>query len=214
MSVTRPPEPVIRGRKTWLRPPEPADIPAFVRWFNDYGTVRYIGARAPMGTALEERWFEGMLERHGTSDWYFVICRLGSDRAIGNMGLHGVDLTNGSAAVGITIGETDEHGKGLGTDALEALLDFGFGRLRLERMWLDVYDFNGRAIASYRKAGLQREGVARHGAYRDGRFVDVVAMAILRDEWAARRATDAFPGAWPPERPGEVTDASGADAAP
>lgn len=208
-------EPVIRGRRTYLRPAERGDIPAFVRWFNDYGTTRFLGGRAPMGVALEERWFEGVLERHGTSDWFFVICRLGDERPVGNIGLHELDLTNGSAAVGITIGEPDEQGRGLGTDALEALLDFGFGRLRLERMWLDVYDFNERAMASYRKAGFQHEGVARHGAYRDGRFVDVVSMAILRYEWVARRATDGFPGPWPPATlAAPASDVDGADAAP
>lgn len=197
-------EPVIHGRLTFLRPAERADVPTLVRWFNDVETTRFLSARAPMGLALEERWFEGMLERQGQSGWFFLICRLVDARPVGTIGLFDIDLTNGSTGIGITIGERDDLGKGLGTDALESLLDFGFGRLRLERMWLDVYDFNERAIASYRKAGFQHEGMARHGAYRDGRFVDVVAMAILRDEWTARRAADPFPGPWPPpeSRPG------------
>ncbi len=199
--MSRRPEPMIRGRLTFLRAAERADIPTLVRWFNDFGTTRFLGARAPMGLALEERWFEEMLERQGKSAWFFLICRTLDGRPIGTIGLFEVDLTNGSAGIGISIGEPEELGKGLGTDALEALLDFGFGRLRLERMWLDVYDFNARALASYRKAGLRDEGVARHGAYRDGRFVDVLGMSILRDEWVARRAADGFPGPWPPEPP-------------
>ena len=189
-------EPVIHGRLTFLRPAERADVPTMVRWFNDVETTRYLNARAPMGQALEERWFEEMLARQGQSDWFFLICRLVDGKAMGTIGLFDLDLTNGSAGIGITIAERSELGKGLGTDALESLLDFGFGRLRLERMWLDVYDFNERAVASYRKAGFTQEGVARHGAYRDGRWVDVIAMSILRDEWDARRAAAPFPGPW------------------
>jgi RimJ/RimL family protein N-acetyltransferase len=49
-------------------------------------------------------------------------------------------------------------GQGLGTDAMFALLDFGFGQLRLERMWLEVYDFNRRARRSYEKCGFVLEG--------------------------------------------------------
>ena len=196
--MTHRPEPVLRGRSTFLRAVERTDVPALVPWFNDHATSRFLTTRAPMSIAQEERWFEGILEKQGTSAWFFLICRLGNDTAIGTIGLFEVDQTNGSAGIGISIGDPTNTGQGLGTDALEILLDFGFGRLRLERMYLDVYDFNARAIRSYEKAGLTREGVARHGAYREGRFVDVVAMSILRDEWAARRAADPFPGPWPP----------------
>ncbi len=195
----RQPEPVIRGRRTLLRQPERSDIPRFVDWFNDYATSRFLSLRAPMGLAVEERWFESMLDRQGESGWLFVICRLDDGRPIGNLGLFGIDHTNGSAAIGITIGEVEQQGAGFGTDALEALLDFGFGRLRFERMSLEVYPTNARAIRSYEKAGFVREGVARHGVYRDGQFVDVVDMAILRDEWAARRASEPFPGPWRPD---------------
>jgi diamine N-acetyltransferase len=186
------------GRRTYLRAAERADIPKLVPWFNDHDTMQFLNGRAPMSVAQEERWFEGMLERQGATDWFFLICRLGDDTPIGTIGLLQVDLTNGSAGCGITIGDPSDRDQGLGTDALEALVDFGFNRLRLERIWLHVYDFNERGIRSYEKAGFVREGAARHGAFRDGRFVDVVQMAILRDEWAARRAADSFPDPWPP----------------
>ena len=117
-----------------------------------------------------------------------MTCRLDDERPIGTIGLFELDQTNGSAGIGITIGDPADTGAGLGTDALEALLDFGFGQLRMERLWLHVYDENARAIRSYEKAGFVREGVLRHHGYFDGEFKDVVAMAILRDEWAARRA--------------------------
>ena len=68
-----------------------------------------------------------------------------------------------------------------------ALLDFGFGQLRLERLWLDVYDFNERARRSYEKCGFVLEGKQRHAAYKLGRFIDVYLMAILRSEWETQK---------------------------
>ena len=73
-----------------------------------------------------------------------------------------------------------------GTDAMFALLDFGFGQLRLERLWLEVYDFNGRARRSYDKCGFTLEGVERHAIYKFGRYIDVQLMSILFNEWAAQ----------------------------
>lgn len=184
---------VLRGRLTFLRPAEREDIPLLVRWINDERTVVHLAARAPIGQALEERWFERMVEAQGRDHWYFISCLLDNERPVGNVGLFDVDLTNGNAGIGIAIGDPDDQGRGLGTDALEVVLDFGFGELRLERMWLDVYDGNTRAIRSYEKAGFALEGRLRHAVYRRKRYQDVLRMAILRAEWAARRATDQFP---------------------
>jgi RimJ/RimL family protein N-acetyltransferase len=188
---------VLRGRLTFLRPGEREDIPLFVRWINDERTVAYLAARAPLGQAIEERWFERMIEAQGRDSWFFVICTLADERPIGDLALFELDLTNGSAGIGILIGDPADQGRGLGTDAMEVLLDFGFGELRLERMWLDVYDYNPRAIRSYEKAGFVHEGTLRHAVYRRGQHHDVHRMAILRHEWAARRAADPFPG--PPQ---------------
>lgn len=180
-----PANPIIRGEKVYLRAPERSDIDDFVRWFNDADTLRYLSMRGPMGHAAEERWFDGMLERQGKRDYLFVICLLADGRAIGTTGLHEVDQEGGTAAFGIAIGEKDEWDKGYGTDALNAIADFGFGELRLERLWLDVYQGNDRAIRSYEKAGFAREGTMRGALFRLGELVDVHRMSLLRDEWLA-----------------------------
>lgn len=194
--------PVLRGERVFLRAPERTDIPTFVGWFNDSLTTSFVTMRAPMSLAMEEQWFEGMLQRQGKDGYHFVMCRLDDGKPIGTIGLFELDLTNGSAGIGITIGERSLWGRGYGTDAMHALLDFGFGQLRLERMWLDVYDFNVRARRSYDKAGFVLEGTRRRAMFKRGRYHDVHLMSILRDEWAAqeRRRTwdyDEEPAATP-----------------
>ena len=180
-----PANPIIRGEKVYLRPSERSDLDDFVRWFNDADTMRYLAMRAPMGRAAEERWFDSMLERQGKGDYHFVICLLEDGRAIGTIGLHEVDQESGSAAFGIAIGEKAEWDKGYGTDALNAIADFGFGELRLERIYLDVYEQNLRAQRSYEKAGFTTEGTMRSALFKHGRFADVHRMSLLRDEWLA-----------------------------
>jgi RimJ/RimL family protein N-acetyltransferase len=193
--VTHQPEPIVRGRRTFLRAAEREDVPKIVPWFNDHATTRFISARAPMSIAQEERWFEGMLERQGKDAWSFLICRLGDDAPIGTIGLFDIDQTNGSAGLGISLGAPTDTGQGLGTDALEAMLDFGFGQLRLERLWLHVYDFNERAIRSYEKAGFREEGRLREAVWRDGRWWDEVQMGVIEREWRERFGGGTVPAA-------------------
>ena len=180
------PMPIIRGERVFLRAAERTDIPVFVRWFNDSETTSFLSMRAPMSEAMEESWFNNMVAQQGKDSYHFVMCRLDDETPIGSVSLFRVDTVNGSAGIGISIGEKSLWGQGLGTDAMLALLDFGFGQLRLERMWLDVYDFNARARRSYEKCGFVLEGTQRHAIFKRGQFYDVQLMSILKDEWAAQ----------------------------
>jgi len=180
------PLPTIRGDLVYLRPAERGDIDLFVRWFADAETTRYLSTRAPFSKAMEEKWFESMVEQQGKRQYHFVICLLADDRAIGTAGFHHVNQEDGHATFGISIGEKAEWSKGYGTDALRAICDFGFGQLRLERIELDVYITNLRAQRSYEKAGFVSEGVLRHAQFADGAFQDLRRMSLLREEWAAQ----------------------------
>jgi RimJ/RimL family protein N-acetyltransferase len=68
---------------------------------------------------------------------------------------------------------------------MNALVDFGFGELRLERIELDVYSFNARGRRSYEKAGFTVEGTMREAHVHHGEHVDVHRMSILLEEWRA-----------------------------
>ena len=178
--------PLIAHGSVYLRAGERGDVPLFVRWYTDLRTTRTLMMTSPMGEAMEERWFDRMVEAQGTDRFFFVICRRADDRPVGSIDLHDLDQRNGSASLGIAIGDPDDTGQGYGSDALIALLSFGFDQLRLERIELDVYAFNDRARAVYERVGFIHEGTMRRALYRDGTFHDVHRMAVLRDEWRAR----------------------------
>ena len=182
--------PMIAHGSVYLRPAERADIPLFVGWFNDYSMSRTLGLRSPMSIAMEEQWFERAVADQGKTGYHFVACLRGDDRPIGTIGLFDLDLNNGSAGLGISIGEAADRGRGHGTAMLRALLGWAFGQLRLERIWLDVYDFNPGARRVYQRVGFVDEGVSRHAIFREGAYRDLHRLAILREEWLAVAAAD------------------------
>ena len=185
------PIPMLRGRLVYLRPAERSDIPLFVRWLSDARTTRNLALRSPLSVALEERWFDDLLEHHGRDRWHFVICLLADGRPVGSLDLHEFDLTSGGGGLGIQVGDPADRSKGYGGDALGVLIDFAFDQLRLERVWLDVYATNPDARRLYERVGFVHEATFRHGVYRGGRYEDVHRLAILRAEWADRRAARA-----------------------
>jgi RimJ/RimL family protein N-acetyltransferase len=183
---------LIRGERVYLRPFEKSDAELSHRWRTDADVVRLASLPIPISLSQVEQRIERQAEKAGEDGYGFVICLLEDDRAIGEAALFDLDRVNGGAELGIFIGEKEEWGKGYGTDAVNALVDFGFASQRLERIWLEVWTENDRARRSYEKAGFVREGTLRHDRYEDGRFTDGDIMSILREEWLAlpRRATD------------------------
>jgi RimJ/RimL family protein N-acetyltransferase len=178
-------QPIIAHGSVFLRPAERSDVPLFTTWMNDWTMSRTLGIVAPMSEAMEDQWFERVVANQGKDGYHFTICLLADDRPIGTIGLFELNLRNGDAGLGISIGGADDRGKGHGSDALRALLWFGFAQLRLERIWLDVYDLNPGARQLYERLGFVHEGTLRHAVYRDGEYRDVHRMAILAGEWRA-----------------------------
>jgi RimJ/RimL family protein N-acetyltransferase len=182
----------IRGDLVYLRPVERADAELSHRWRSDADVAALASLTIPVSRAQAEQHIERIIAKAGDEGFGFVICLLDDDRPIGEADMFHLDRVNGSAELGIFIGEKDVWGKGYGTDAVNALVDFGFAVQRLERISLEVWTENKRARRSYAKAGFVHEGTLRRDRYEGGRYTDGHVMSILRDEWLAlpRRAVD------------------------
>ena len=173
---------IIQGERVFLRPFEKTDAAVYHRWRVDADVAELAGLPLPLSLGeVEHR----IAEKDAEGTHAFLICLLADERPIGEGLLFDVDRRNGSAQLGIFIGEKDEWGRGYGTDAVNALVDFGFASLRLERVWLEVWTENARALRAYQKAGFVHEGTLRHDRYEGGRFTDGHVMSIVRDEWLA-----------------------------
>jgi putative acetyltransferase len=71
-------------------------------------------------------------------------------------------------------------GRGAGRALMSGLIDLADRWLNYKRLELTVWVDNERAIGLYSSFGFEREGVHRAFAWRDGGYVDAVAMARLR----------------------------------
>jgi RimJ/RimL family protein N-acetyltransferase len=171
---------MIAGTKTRLRRIERTDIPTFVRWFADPEVREFLLINRPISVAEEEQWFEEQLRARDTE--LFAIETLDGVH-IGNVGVHKINWLQRNAELGIVIGEKQYWGRGYGSDALRTAMRFAFGELNLHRLYLTVYEDNGRARRAYAKCGLVEEGRMRDAVYRKGRYYDMLLMAILDHEF-------------------------------
>lgn len=188
--------PMLRGELVWLRPSERADFMDDPPSVNDPEIAHMMGLKVPVGIDGAAEFAQMVLSQHGKSLWSFAVCPLGESRAVGNVSLRNIDRENGSAEMAVVMTDRAYIGRGFGTDAVNCIVDFGFGELRLERIYLQVFDYNPRAKRSYEKSGFRTDATLRRARFHRGQHHDVDVMSILREEWLALDR----PRAWEPRQ--------------
>lgn len=174
---------MLSGEKVTLRAITRDDWLRLLAFANDLEVELAGGGDPPTPKTLEElqKFFERIAGEGGNKATNFAIEADG--KCIGNCGLFEINETARTCELGITIGDKDYWGQGYGRDAVKLLLDYAFRLRNFRRVWLEVHSENERAIRAYKACGFVEEGRLREHAWLDGRYVDMVFMGVLRDEW-------------------------------
>jgi RimJ/RimL family protein N-acetyltransferase len=169
----------LAGERCYLSPIDPDDYLKYTEWLNDLEVMSGLAMVTGQVTAAAERETLGRMAASGHS---YAIVDIETDQLLGNCAFHQVDHVNGTATVGIFIGDKSCWSRGYGSEALRLLLDYGFNVLNLHSVMLEVFAYNRRAIASYLKVGFREIGRWREAKLIGGRRYDRVLMDILRTD--------------------------------
>lgn len=74
-------------------------------------------------------------------------------------------------------------GKGIGRQCLQLVKKYCFECLNYHRLWLDVFEFNHRAIHLYKSEGFVEEGKLIQCLYIEGQFHNLLILSMLRSEY-------------------------------
>jgi RimJ/RimL family protein N-acetyltransferase len=156
--------PVLAGDEVSLRPRTLDDCADEYAWRTD-GELCRLDASTPLPMTLDEfrNRYSAELEFPGLT--YTLAIDTRQSIHIGVVSLFNLDFMQGSAEVGIMIGEKATWDRGYGTDALKSLLDFAFEVSSLNSVSLRTLDWNLRAQRCFEKCGFSRYGALRRGEY-------------------------------------------------
>lgn len=91
---------------------------------------------------------------------------------VGNIGLHSQDdIYQRSAEIGYFIGEP-YWGKGIATQAVKIIVDYGFSQLNIHRIFAGVFSYNEASRKVLENAGFKSEGVSKDAVFKNGIFYD------------------------------------------
>jgi RimJ/RimL family protein N-acetyltransferase len=184
-------KPTLTGDKAVLRPFDEGDLPAIRAALLDPEARILTGsvhdeAQAHAGAGPEEEkqlrdWYRSRNDQADRLD--LAIVDKASGECVGEAVLNQWDPGNESCNFRIFIGPNGRD-RGLGTEATRLIVGYGFERLGLHRISLEVYAFNPRARRAYEKVGFRAEGVLRESFRYNGEWIDATVMSILAPEWS------------------------------
>lgn len=122
----------------------------------------------------------------GQLEW-LAVEEKASQKMIGMVGFDEYKPRFFRAAIGYVFAY-DCWGKGYATEASEALIDFGFTKMNVNRWVATVDPENLRSIRVIEKLGMKCEGYLRQNVFHNKKFSDRKIYSILRDEWMTRNS--------------------------
>lgn len=179
-------KPTLTGEKVILRPFVAADLPLMRVVLDDPEVVTLTGSEGSASTpqATLEDWYTTRNDQTDRLD--LAVVDRATGECVGEVVLNDWDGHNRSAGFRTLLGPNGRD-RGLGTEAVRLIVGYGFERLHLHRISLEVYSFNPRARRAYEKVGFVPEGVLRDALRHGDEWVDATVMSILDHEWAHHR---------------------------
>lgn len=165
-----------------LKPLSLKSASIFRRWFNDKKVTQNLIIQKSPSLAEEKKWIRKMILSKENHIWSIFVAN--EDKLIGNIDLR-FDKKNKVGIFGIVIGEKEYWGKGYAYEAFKILIEYGFDKLKCNRLELRVYPENDRAVKLYKKLGFIYEGCERQKQYNkySKKFRDDQIYSILRHEY-------------------------------
>lgn len=122
-------------------------------------------------------------QRYRTGDFYdWAVVDRESGHMIGTCGFTSFNCPHDTAEIGYVLNPAYQ-GKGLATDAVRRVLDFGFDELGLHRIEAHFIEGNDASRRLMERVGMTFEGYARESMRIKGRFCTIGTCAILRYEY-------------------------------
>ncbi len=172
---------IIKYEDIILRAIEVEDLELIREMINDPEIEHMTGGGGlPVSKYQQENWFKSLENRNNEVRLMIETEDCGT---IGMVMLTDIDYKNSTAQFHSKIATSKNiRGKGYGTKATNALVEYAFNQLNLNCIYSHIIEYN---IASQRvkeKCGFKKDGVLRKRVYKDGKYHDIVVWSILKNE--------------------------------
>ena len=151
---------------------------------------KILGHRSEEDYLNEESKHKNGYSSYNRSFILFLLTDKESDTIIGRCGLHNWNVEHKRAEIGYTIDDENYKRKGFMTEAISAILNYGFKKMNLNRIEALVGIGNIPSLRLMEKYNFKKEGVLRQHFVVSGNYEDSVMFSKLYYEFTNDKAKE------------------------
>ncbi len=173
------PFPQISTERLHLRLAELSDGPEIFYLRSNENLMRYLD-RAPLKDLLEAEQLISRIREDAKNNQglNWVINLKPETQVIGTIGFWKFDFPNFRAEIGYML-HPEHQGKGLMSEAMKSVLEYGFHTIGLHSVEANVNPENEASIRLLERHGFRQEAYFRENYFYDGRFLDSAIYCLL-----------------------------------
>lgn len=179
LTINFSPFPNLETERLILRRVLPSDVKEMFELRSNPETMKYIPR--PLLTNHEEalahiQMMEDKIETNEGINW--AITLKGDDTMLGVIGHYRIKPEHYRAEVGYMI-LPEYHGKGITSEAVQCVVDYGFNTMQLHSIEGVIDPENEASERVLQKCGFVKEAHFKENEYFDGKFIDAVVYSKL-----------------------------------
>jgi diamine N-acetyltransferase len=172
----------LQGKNIYLRALEPEDLEFVYAIENDESIWEVSNTQTPYSRFLIRQYLENAHQDiYEAKQLRLVICKNQNFDAIGLIDLFDFDPRNNRAGVGILIKNSGDRNSGIGTEALDLLIQYAFTKLNLHQLYANIDLENEASLALFTNFGFQTIGIKKQWNLINGRYKDEALFQLINN---------------------------------
>ena len=172
----------LKGKKVNLRALEPSDLNFIYEVENNVDVWEISHTQTPYSKFLIEQYLENAHQDiFEAKQLRLVICESKTLKPIGLIDLFEYDPKNNRCGIGILIQEKSDREKGMGSEALQLLLDYAFYHLNLKQIFANIDTQNLPSLQLFDKFGFEKIGIKKQWNLVNGIYKDEMLLQKIKN---------------------------------
>ena len=170
----------LKGTNIYLRALEPEDLEFVYAIENNELVWEVSNTQTPYSRFLIKQYLENAHQDiYEAKQLRLAICLNDSQKAIGLIDLFDFDPKNSRAGLGLVIADLASRNKGIGSEALELVINYSFQQLQLHQLYANIGSDNEISLQLFTKFGFQKIGIKKDWIKVNNHYKDELLFQLI-----------------------------------
>lgn len=159
------------------------DIEMIRNWRNSKEVAQYMYTDNYITEEQQLNWYNKVKDEKSSKYWVISY----DNTPIGLASLTEINKSLQSCYWAFYLGDSSIRGAGIGSKVEFNVIEYVFNELKLNKLRCEVFVSNDKVIKMHEKFGFRREAYYREHCIKNEEKLDVVGLALLKEEWSKLR---------------------------